>query len=181
MATHLHRIRNSKQISPTSTPDVSKCIVVGAGAEPVVLAQGFFHRLFQTQYRHEHTPSGDGRSRPCWCGRYYAKWACGHYTAPRFITCGQTLGITGDRALQCQTPMKDIIIDNLVAVEECPNCTAFDEDAEEAFRQIDEENRLEEEEEASFDRDAEEAFQQLEEENRQRVAESLRLEGKSAD
>ncbi|KAK7935586.1 hypothetical protein PG985_001081 [Apiospora marii] len=156
---------NGKQVSPTSTPDVSKCIVVGAGAEPVVKAYGFFHPLFQTQFKHEHTVLGDGRN-PCYCGRYYAKWACGHYTAPRFICCKQTFSsnVRG-KPVQCQSPMKDIIIDNLVSVEQCPNCTAFDEDAELAFLELDEEE--------AFWRDAEEAFQQIDEEKRQREAESL--------
>lgn len=184
------RNRNKKQVSATSTPDVSKCIVVGAGAEPVVKAQGFIHGLFRTQFKHEHTPMGNGRS-PCYCGRYYAKWACGHYTAPRHICCGQTPpSVVGVRAVQCQTPMKDIIIDNLVTVEQCPNCAGFDEDAEAAFQQIDQEDAFDQDaeeafqqldEEAAFNEEAEKAFQQIDKEKRQQDAKSLPQGHESAD
>ncbi|KAK8034578.1 hypothetical protein PG993_009573 [Apiospora rasikravindrae] len=48
-------------------------------------------------------------------------------------------------AASAPPPLQHIIMDNLVAVEQCSNCTAFDLDAEEAFREADEEERRQKE------------------------------------
>ncbi|KAK7935585.1 hypothetical protein PG985_001080 [Apiospora marii] len=132
-------------------PDLTKAAVIGtAAAEKVVEPYKVIKWQMGTKFKHWQTPEDRGandnndndQDRSCFCGQYFAHWACGHWIKLP-VRCGKSLSLHTNKPVFCKrrgrTPTPEVVMDHISTHEECDDCTALTRDAEAAFDELDKE------------------------------------------
>lgn len=136
-------------------PDLAKAaVVVIEAVEEVVETYKVLKWQVGTKFKHWHAPedrrgindnendNDSDQARPCFCGQYFAHWACGHWIKLP-VRCGKRLSRNTGKPVFCKrggkTPTLELVMDNVFSVEECDDCAALMRVAEVAFDELDKE------------------------------------------
>ncbi|KAK8855717.1 hypothetical protein PGQ11_011629 [Apiospora arundinis] len=124
-------------------PNLQIAAVVGTTADKVVEPYKVIKWQVGTKFKMCHTFGGDGQDGqlPCYCGQYFARWACGHWIKLP-VQCRQQVSSHTCKPVFCKFKGKrspEVVMDNLHCAEECDDCTALTKDAPAAFDALDRE------------------------------------------
>ncbi|KAK8046619.1 hypothetical protein PG996_014683 [Apiospora saccharicola] len=141
-------------LGSTHQPNLSKAAIVRiAAVEKVVEPYKVLKWQVGTKFKHWHAPedrrgindndNDSNQARRCFCGQYFAHWACGHWIKLP-VRCGKSMSRNTGNPVFCKRrggkiPTLEVVMDNIFSVEECDDCTALTKDAEAAFDELDEE------------------------------------------